>query len=230
MSISYKKTSIIICFSILISSVFFDSCNFWQRKTIKESEMHEKAGDTIVLGFKPAILEKGISSIIQSPLSGNLVMAGTVSQGVADRMTANLFARIPRDNSYHLVSPSQTVGIYSSIISSGNGRQEIDLYQKIGQAFSADTILTGYIYRWEDRRGSDYSASSPASVSFDLYLIRTRDKAILWRSQFDKTQRSLTENLFDLGTFLKGKGRWMTADELAIIGLEEILDDLFNII
>lgn len=222
--------NIIIFLSVILVSILIDGCNYRQKTAVKGGEISKIEGDIIVLGFKSAILKEGKSNIIQSPLSGNLVMAATVSQGVADRMTANLFALIPRDNSYHLVSPSQTIGIYTSIISSGEGRQVIDIYQKIGQAFSADLILTGYIYRWEEREGSDYSASRSASVSFDLYLIRTSDKAILWRGQFDKTQRSLSENIFDLGTFLKGKGKWMTADELAYVGLEDMLDDLFTII
>jgi hypothetical protein len=230
MSIGYKNISIALCLSIILVSIFIDGCIYRHNKSTKDGEILSIEGDIIVLGFKTAILKEGKSNIIQSPLSGNLVMSGTVSQGVTDRMTANLFARMPRDDSYHLVSPSQTMGIYTSIISSGDGQHEIDIYQKIGQAFSADLILTGYVYRWEEREGSDYSASRPASVSFDLYLIRTSDKAILWRRQFDKTQRSLSENIFDLGTFLKGKGKWMTADELANVGLEDILDDLFNIL
>jgi hypothetical protein len=215
---------------IIIALLFIYSCSYIQKKSAKDSEISRMEGDIIVLGFKTVLFEEGKSNIIQSPLSGSLVRAGAVSQGVTDRMTANLFALIPKDDCYHLVSPSQTMGVYTSIISSGDSRQEIDIYQKIGRIFSADLILTGYIYRWEEREGSDYSASRPASVNFDLYLIRTIDKAILWRGQFDKTQRSLSENIFDLGTFLKGKGKWMTADELANVGLKDMLDDLFNII
>lgn len=229
MYIIHKKT-IKLCVFIILSSLFIYSCSYKQKKTKKDGELSGKVGNAVVLGFKPAILEEGKSGIIQSPLSANLVMAGTVSQGVADRMTANLFALIPRKSSYQLVSPSQTVGIYSSIISSGKGEQEIDIYQRIGQSFSADSVLTGYIYRWEEREGSNYSAIKPASVSFDLYLIRTHDKAILWRGQFDKTQKSLSDNIFDMGTFLKGKGKWMKADELANVGLEDMIQDLFAII
>jgi len=56
-------------------------------------------------------------------------------------------------------------------------------------------------------------------VAFDLYLMSTEEGTILWKARFDKTQFSLSENLFDLQTFLKAKGRWMTAEELAEIGL-----------
>jgi hypothetical protein len=55
----------------------------------------------------------------------------------------------------------------------------------------------------------------------------TSDNAsILWKGRFNKTQRSLSENLLDIRTFLKGKGRWMTADDLAGMGLKDLIDDL----
>jgi hypothetical protein len=61
-------------------------------------------------------------------------------------------------------------------------------------------------------------------VAFDLYLISVGDGAILWKARFDKTQISLSENLFDIQTFLKAKGRWMTAGELASLGLTEVVE------
>ena len=89
--------------------------------------------------------------------------------------------------------------------------------------------MAGYIYRWKDREGSDYSAGQPASVAFDLYLLRSRDGVVLWKGRFDKTQRSLSENLFDIRTFIEGKGKWMTAADLAELGLTEMLDRSFVI-
>ncbi|MCP4669484.1 MAG: hypothetical protein GY849_24385, partial [Deltaproteobacteria bacterium] len=44
--------------------------------------------------------------------------------------------------------------------------------------------------------------------------------------KFDKTQRSLSENLFDAKTFVQGKGRWMTAGELAVLGLRNVLANM----
>jgi hypothetical protein len=57
-------------------------------------------------------------------------------------------------------------------------------------------------------------------VAFNLLLARPADGAILWRGRFDKTQQSLSENLFDMSTFLHGGGRWMTARKLALMGLD----------
>jgi len=49
---------------------------------------------------------------------------------------------------------------------------------------------------------------------------------VLWSGRFDKTQRSLSENLLDMRTFFRGKGKWMSARELASLGLEIIIRDM----
>jgi hypothetical protein len=44
------------------------------------------------------------------------------------------------------------------------------------------------------------------------------------KAKFDKTQISLSENLLDIQTFLKARGRWVTAGELAEMGLTELIE------
>jgi hypothetical protein len=99
-----------------------------------------------------------------------------------------------------------------------------EIFARIGKTLSAEGVLGGHVYRWREREGTDYAASRPASVAFDLYLMRAGDGAILWKTRFDKTQISLTENLLDIETFLRAKGRWMKAGELADLGLTEVVD------
>ncbi len=83
--------------------------------------------------------------------------------------------------------------------------------------------MVGHIYRFRERIGTRYSVDSPASVAFDIPLISVKNGRILWVDHLDETQRSLSENLFQLGTFLRRKGTWITAEEMAISGLEDML-------
>ena len=64
------------------------------------------------------------------------------------------------------------------------------------------------------------------AVAFDLSLVRPADGAILWRGNYDKTQKSLFENLFDWNTSVKSKGLWLTAKKLAAFGLEKLLAEM----
>jgi hypothetical protein len=100
------------------------------------------------------------------------------------------------------------------------------MIQEVGKTFGADAVLIGQVYRWRDRIGADFGVESPASVAFDLSLVRPSDGAILWRGNYDKTQRSLFENLFDYKTFVKSKGLWLTAEKLAQLGLDKLLEDM----
>jgi len=46
---------------------------------------------------------------------------------------------------------------------------------------------------------------------------------MVWEGKFDETQRPLTENLFKIGSFFRRKASWLTAAELASVGMDEML-------
>ena len=173
----------------------------------------------VVVGFRPVKSPGDEPGMIHGPLSGTIFMAEPIPQDVAKKMTATLFDRLLKDKSYDLTSPGQAKGVFSSLVSSDTALGEIEILQKIGKAFSSDAVLTGYVYRWREREGGDYAIERPASVAFDLYLVRADDGAILWKGRFNKTQRSLTEDILDMETFLKSKGKWLKAETLMELGL-----------
>jgi len=83
--------------------------------------------------------------------------------------------------------------------------------------------MSGTIYRFRQRVGTSLSVTTPASVAFAMELIRVSDGRAIWSRAFDETQRSLDENLLKLGGFLKRGGGWLTAEELAAFGLNEVM-------
>ena len=152
-------------------------------------------------------------------------VAESVPQDVVEGMTVTLFDKLVAEERYGLISPGQAQGVLSNIVASdiNIGLDSLRILQEVGVTFRADAVLAGYIYRWRERAGGDYGVDSPASVAFDLCLIRPSDGRILWKDKFDKTQRSLSENVFDLSTFIESKGRWMTVEKLAMLGLQKML-------
>ena len=99
----------------------------------------------------------------------------------------------------------------------------LEALQKKGGELKADAVLTGHVYCFRERVGYPLSVEKPASVAFGIYLVRTSDGYILWRGIFDRTQQSLFENLLQASSFFKGGGKWVTAEELAEIGIDELL-------
>jgi hypothetical protein len=140
-------------------------------------------------------------------------------------MTMILFNKLLEEKPYEFIPPGKARGVLSSIVSSdvSVGLNSTKILQEVGRAFEADGVLIGYIYRWRERKGGDYGVSSPASVAFDLHIVRPADGALIWRGKFDKTQHSLSENIFDYDTFFQAQGRWMTVEKLAEMGLDKAL-------
>ncbi|MDP6735036.1 MAG: hypothetical protein QF732_00870 [Nitrospinaceae bacterium] len=155
-------------------------------------------------------------------------MAEPVSERVADMMTDLMFEKLIAGGEYDLISPDQAMGAIAIIVESDKNfdLESLLLFQKVCKAFEADAVLVGRIYRWSERIGADYGVQRASSVAFDLQLIRPADGALLWRGRFDKTQQALFGNLLDLTTFFRGKGRWMTAEKLAMIGLEDLVNKM----
>jgi hypothetical protein len=94
---------------------------------------------------------------------------------------------------------------------------------QFGKTLNVDFIFIGHVFRFEERIGSHIGAEKPASVGFDVHLIRLRDGHIVWTGKFDETQKPLSENLLKIGSFFRRKASWLTAEELSSVGMDEML-------
>ncbi len=111
---------------------------------------------------------------------------------------------------------------------SQSDRREFDLNPmrssiKLGRSLDADFIFVGFLFRFEQRIGSSIGVDKPASVGFDVHLVRLKDAKIVWTGKFDETQKSLSENLLKMGSFVRRKASWLTAEELSSVGMDEML-------
>ena len=182
----------------------------------------------VVVGFRAAISKGEKPDLVRNPITGTAFMCQPVPQDVVKWLTDQLFHMLVTDKRWNLIPPGQAKGIIESIVGSDTkvGISPLKMLQEVGKTFGADAVLIGQAYRWRDRVGSDFGVESPASVAFDLSLVRPSDGAILWRGNYDKTQKSLFENLFDLKTYIKSDGLWLTAKKLAKFGLDKLLEDM----
>ncbi len=94
---------------------------------------------------------------------------------------------------------------------------------QFGKTLNVDFIFVGFVFRFEERIGSHIGAEKPASVGFDVHLIRLRDEKTVWAGRFDETQKALSENLLKIGSFFRRKASWLTAEELSSVGMDEML-------
>jgi hypothetical protein len=94
---------------------------------------------------------------------------------------------------------------------------------ELGKELGSNFVSIGFVFRFEERIGSSVGVERPASIGFDLHLIRLKDGAEVWRGRMDETQGPLSENLFKIGSFFRRKAHWLTAEELASVGMDEVL-------
>lgn len=228
----FRKAStdsqVLLLLFVLAAPFFYVSCSQIKPDNSEQRLASPYKEKIVIVGFYAAISKGGKPDVVRDPISGAIFEAEPVSQDAVLKMTDILFNRLVTEKRYNLISPGQALGAYSSIMNSDTdvGADPVRLFQKVGMSFNADAVLVGYVYRRRERDGTGYGVKRPASVALDLHLLRPSDGAVLWMSKFDKTQRSLSENILDLSTFIKGRGRWMTAEELASLGLEKLIKEM----
>jgi hypothetical protein len=133
--------------------------------------------------------------------------------------------RLKDEKAFALIPPDRVGGVYEGVTGALFKADILDVLKKVGTELEADGIILGYVYRFRERKGFSLSVEKPASVAFEIHLIRVSDGAIVWKGIFDKTQASLMENLLQIASFIKEGGKWVTAKELAAEGMDDVLKD-----
>jgi len=82
------------------------------------------------------------------------------------------------------------------------------------------------VYKFEERKGGNFAVEKPASIGFHMHLME--DNTVYRTYQFDESQQALSENLFNIGKFLRRGAKWITAEQLAEEGINKGLDVLLQ--
>jgi len=160
------------------------------------------------------------------PLCGGLHQSGSILPGSQNTMTRLLYEKMETLGTFTLF-PLERV---EEALSRSDLKQ---FFEKpgfaavlLGKELDTDFVFVGYLFRFEQRVGSSMGVEKPASVGFDLHLVRVRDGKIAWTGKFDETQRPLSDNLLKIGSFFRRGAKWLTAEELASAGMGETLTAL----
>ena len=101
------------------------------------------------------------------------------------------------------------------------GRYGAGLARRVAERTRAGYAVLGTLVRFEQRDGTAWAARSPASVEYQVALVRASDGAVLLVDRFAYTQQALSENVLTLPQFLRGGGRWLTREEILDGALHE---------
>jgi hypothetical protein len=217
-----KKRSSVLLITFL--AAFVASCQTYEHRPAEEPPRVLKVERMVVFGFRslPSSAQEG--ETVRSPLTGSMFIGGSVPPGIYQELTDLVYKRLSKESSLDLVPPEEARKALWTLKGTWYEADEKEVLRKTGESLASDAVLAGHVFRWRERVGTNYAVSRPASVALELSLLRVADGSIIWKGRFDKTQASLSENILDLNTFLKGKGRWMTVHELAAAGVSDLLD------
>jgi hypothetical protein len=95
-----------------------------------------------------------------------------------------------------------------------------------GKKLGAQALLIPQVLDWHERAGSSAGVTESALVRVEFFLLKIADGTIVNRSVFEEKQVGLAENLLTVGSFLKRRGSWVTASELAADGMEKAIRDM----
>lgn len=216
------KRLILIALFLLLS-VLTVSCVKTNPNNLKQPEPVEaplpQISKTLIVPFVDMARIYGDQAIVKSLLSGDYFKTGRVDKDSSDFMTETLITLVKESKKFGIIEIASNR--YADI--SGN---DLNSFVQRGKSARADIVLAGYIYRFEDRVGADYAADSPASVTFNIYVIDVKAEKILRSESFIETQKPLSDNLFGISKFFKRAGKWVKAQDMAYEGLDDILKEL----
>jgi hypothetical protein len=157
------------------------------------------------------------------PICKGVVLRGEIVPGSQNTLTQLLQQKIESTGTFKVLPPEKVEEAFSQIERRQFELKPLRSFIQLGKTLDMDFIFIGILFRFEERIGSHFGAEKPASVGFDVHLIRLKDEKMVWTGKFDETQRPLSENLLKIGSFVRRKASWLTAEELSSVGMDEVL-------
>jgi hypothetical protein len=157
------------------------------------------------------------------PICKGVVLRGEIVPGSQNTLTRLLQQKIESTGTFKVLPLEKVEEAFSQIERRQFELKPLRSFIHLGKTLDMDFIFIGILFRFEERIGSHIGAEKPASVGFDVHLIRLKDEKMVWTGKLDETQRPLSENLLKIGSFVRRKASWLTAEELSSVGMDEML-------
>lgn len=151
--------------------------------------------------------------------------AEPLAPGATDAITAELYSQVALAGGWEAITQQEVDQALVKMPPTTPANLDENAL-KLGHDVSADGVIYGTVERYKERVGMDYSAASPASVTFSLKFVDIKSKQVVWTAKFAKSQAALSENIFEFTNFVQRSGRWVRAHEIALEGVKESVADL----
>jgi hypothetical protein len=146
--------------------------------------------------------------------------AAIVPAYAAERITQLFWKRLQSRAGIHILPLGDSAKALAVEAAPSNARPEATA-AAVARKLKADAVMIGFVSVYQERVGSRLGANPAASVGFEVKVVAA-DGQVLWVGNYYELQRPLTEDF--LG-FVQRFGMFVTAEELAEYGVDEILKE-----
>jgi len=160
--------------------------------------------------------------ILACPICELLFKSENIKDGADRAITSYVQEALERRHRDKVIALDEVSRVYQKIPRDDTKDTPRSLAQKAGEALGADLMIAGTVWRYRDRVRDPMGPERGASVAFEMYLMEVPSGGTVWKKRFDETQRPLTEDIRGVKGLIKEGARWLSADELARYGVEEI--------
>ncbi len=222
----FKFAKKISCFSFpALAIIFAAGCALRDGGTILTTRGPQNPLSRVaILTFQEVPYDIVSSRMISTPRDPSVQLPDKTDSNAANIIREIVLLQVQGQAAYQLVDEKELNRLYRQLAPDGlSGEARTEFFKSIGKELNVEGLIIGHVYRYRERKGHSYAVEYPASVAFEIELIKADDGAMVWRGAFDKTQRSLLENMLDISSFQRWRGRWATARELATEGIEDLM-------
>lgn len=134
-----------------------------------------------------------------------------------------LLAKANRD--YYFIPENNPNGDPRQFRSSGQPGA-LEHWIQFGKRHNAQLLLVPMVLNWHEREGSQAGVDKSAHVRVEFFLLNIASGQMIDRSTFEEKQVGLADNLLGVADFVKRKGQWVSARDLAVEGMANAIKDL----
>jgi hypothetical protein len=147
---------------------------------------------------------------------GDRIVCDRIKNDIGYRLALSLAREIAIYGKYEVVEPEAAARVLPLV-------GQVPL-REIGRRLGVEMIIFGSVFRYLERIGGPMSVKRPASIYFEVTMHDARTGRKVWYAVFDQTQKSLSADITNLRNFMRGGGRWLTADEFAEVGIAQMVE------
>jgi len=167
-----------------------------------------------------SVRQSDISVAVPSSAELPLRQTVTVPDYAAEKVTQLFWNRLRAREGIVVLSPSESTRVLSDDAGLAKATSEA-VGAAVATRLKAGASLVGQVLVFRERVGSRLGADPPAAVGFEVKVVAS-DGTVLWIGNYYERQRPMTEDM--LG-FLQRWGAFVTAEELAQYGVDELLKE-----